>query len=88
MREGIVYMTIADRQYNQKLVFVFLQELAFAFQDELKNSYGSASNIDYLSKVETIEHQYAFLKFGKFAAHATSRRPLLQRARPLPTYHC
>ena len=56
-------------------MFVFLQELAFAFQDELKNSYGSASNIDYLSKVETIEHQYAFLKFGKFAAQSTPSWP-------------
>ena len=56
MREGIVYMTIAERQYNQKLVFVFLQECAHAFHDELKNTYGSANNIDYLSKVETIEN--------------------------------
>lgn len=48
-------MTIAERQYNQKLVFVFLQELAHAFHDELRNTYGHASNIDYLSKIETIE---------------------------------
>ena len=58
-------MTIAERQYNQKLVFVFLQEVAHAFHDELRNTYGSANNIDYLSKIETIENQYAFLKFGK-----------------------
>lgn len=64
-REGIIYMTIAERQYNQKLVFVFLQELAHAFHDELRNTYGSANNIDYLSKIETIEKQYSFLKFGK-----------------------
>lgn len=58
-------MTVAERQYTQKLVFVFLQEIAHAFQDELRNTYGSANNIDYLSKIETIENQYAFLKFGK-----------------------
>ena len=46
-REGIVYLTIADRAYNMKLVFVFLQEIALAFQDELRNTYGTASNIDY-----------------------------------------
>ena len=64
-RDGIVYITIAERQYNVKLVFVFLQEVALAFQDELRNTYGTASNIDYLSKIETIENQYTFLRFGK-----------------------
>ena len=58
-------MTIAERQYNQKLVFVYLQEVAHAFHDELRNTYGSSSNIDYLSKIETIENQYAFLKFER-----------------------
>ena len=54
-RGGIIYLTVAERQYNQKLVFVYLQEIAHAFQDELRNTYGSANNIDYLSKIETIE---------------------------------
>jgi hypothetical protein len=65
-REGIVYLTIAERQYNMKLVFVFLQEISLAFQDELRHTYGGASNIDYMSKIETIENQYTFLRFGKF----------------------
>ena len=69
-------MTIAERQYNQKLVFVFLQEVAHAFHDELRNTYGSANNIDYLSKIETIENQYAFLKFGK---SNLTRFPLVNR---------
>ena len=73
-----MYLTIAERQYNQKLVFVFLQEVAHAFKDELRNTYGSANNIDYLSKVETIENQYAFLKFGKWPR---ARPDLLRRAR-------
>ena len=60
-------MTIADRQYNNKLVFVYLTEIGEAFQEELRNTYGSANNIDYLSKIETIENQYAFLRFGKLA---------------------
>ena len=58
-------MTIAERHYNQKLVFVYLQEIANAFQDELRNTYGSSNNIDYSSKIETIENQYAFLKFER-----------------------
>ena len=65
-REGIVYLTIAERQYNMKLVFVFLQEIALAFKDELIHTYGGAGNIDYMSKIETIENQYTFLRFGKF----------------------
>ena len=65
-RDGIIYMTIAENKYNQKLVFVFLQEVAHAFLDELRNTYGSANNIDYLSKIECIENQYSFLKFGKY----------------------
>ena len=31
----------------------------------MRNTYGSSSNIDYLSKIETIENQYAFLKFER-----------------------
>ena len=62
---GIVYMTIADKNYNPKLAFIFLNEVANLFMDEIKNTYGTSSNIDYLSKLETIENQYAFLKFGK-----------------------
>ena len=64
-RDGIIYLTIAEKQYNLKLVFVFLQEVAECFKDELRNTYGSANNIDYLSKIENIDNQYAFLKFGK-----------------------
>ena len=54
-RQGIVYLTIAERHYNQKLVFVYLQEVANAFLEELRNTYGTSSNVDYMSKIETIE---------------------------------
>jgi hypothetical protein len=67
-REGIVYLTIAERNYNVKLVFVFLQEISLAFQDELRNTYGGAGNMDFMSKIETIENQYTFLRFGKFSS--------------------
>ena len=33
--------------------------------EELKNTYGSSSGLDYQSKIETIDNSYAFLKFGK-----------------------
>ena len=33
--------------------------------EELKNTYGSSSGMDYQSKIETIDNSYAFLKFGR-----------------------
>jgi vesicle transport protein SEC22 len=47
------------------LAFVYLQEICDAFIDELKNTYGT-SGVDYISKIETIENSYSFLKFGNF----------------------
>ena len=64
-KDGIVYLTIADKNYDKKLAHIFLIELSELFLDEIRNTYGTSPNIDYLSKVETIENQYAFLKFGK-----------------------
>jgi hypothetical protein len=63
--DGIVYLVIAERTYPQKLAFVFLKDLDDCFQEELKNSYGTTGGIDYLSKIETIESSYSFIKFGK-----------------------
>ncbi len=68
IQNGIVYLTIAERMYPQKLAFVFLKDIADSFQDELRNSYGTSAGIDYLSKIETIENSYSFLKFEKTIA--------------------
>ena len=65
-RQGVIYLTIAEARYNQKVAFVFLSELAVAFQDELRNTYGTTGNVDYRSKIETVENAYAFIKFGKW----------------------
>lgn len=56
---------IAERTYPQKLAFVYLKDLADCFQDELKTTYGTAGGVDYLSRIETIESSYSFIKFGK-----------------------
>ena len=64
-RDGVMYLTIAERSYNQKVAFVFLNQVANSFREELMNRYGTTGNVDYRSKVETIENQYAFIKFGK-----------------------
>lgn len=65
-------MTIADGGYTPKLAFVFLNEVAEAFMDELRNKYGTAGNIDYGSKLETIENMYSFNGFGKSCKHCLS----------------
>lgn len=57
-------MVLADSSYPQKLAHLYLQEVADLFQEELKASFGTQAGIDYESKIETIENQYAFLKFG------------------------
>jgi len=65
VQSGIVYLTLAERNYPQKLAFLFLKDISDSFQDELRNSYGTSGGIDYLSKIETIENSYSFLKFEK-----------------------
>ena len=44
---------------------MYLNEISDCFNEELKNTYGSSSGVDYQSKIETIDNSYAFLKFGK-----------------------
>jgi Regulated-SNARE-like domain len=60
-----VYLVIAEQSYPQKLAFVYLKDLAELFQEELKSSYGTTGGVDYLSRIETIENSYSFIKFGK-----------------------
>ena len=43
---------------------MYLNEISDCFNEELKNTYGSSSGVDYQSKIETIDNSYAFLKFG------------------------
>ena len=64
-KNGVAFLTLADKQYPQKLAFLYLQDIAEAFTDELRNKYGT-QGVDYQSKIETIDNSYAFLKFGKF----------------------
>lgn len=45
---------------------MFLGEVSDSFVAELQNTYGTGSGVDYQSKIETIDNQYAFIKFGKF----------------------
>jgi vesicle transport protein SEC22 len=55
VKSGIIYLTLADKKYPQKLAFLYLNEVQEAFQSELKNTYGSG-NVDFLSKIEAIDN--------------------------------
>ncbi len=69
-----MYLTLADQKYPQKLAFMFLGEVSESFQAELQNTYGSGAGVDHLSKIETIDSQYAFIKFGKFPTGLTGNQ--------------
>lgn len=58
-------MCLSDSKYPQKLAFMFLQEVQEAFVADLQNQFGSGSGVDHQSRIETIDNQYAFIKFGK-----------------------
>lgn len=70
VRNGVAFLTLAERKYPQKLAFLYLQDIADSFMDELKNTYGTTGGIDYQSKIEIIDNQYAFLKFGIHSIHS------------------
>lgn len=55
VKNGVIYLTLADKKYPQKLAFLYLNEVQEAFQSELKNTYGSG-NVDFLSKIEAIDN--------------------------------
>ena len=55
VKSGVVYLTLADQKYPQKLAFMFLSEISESFAGELQNTYGSGAGVDHLSKIETID---------------------------------
>lgn len=61
---GISYMTLCPKNFNRKAAFVFLDDIASDFQEELKLEFGTGST-DYMSKIETVERPYYFVKFDR-----------------------
>ncbi len=47
IRNGVAFLTLAENKYPQKLAFLYLQDIADSFMDELKNTYGTTGGIDY-----------------------------------------
>lgn len=61
--ENIVLLVVTDKNYPQKLAFCLLQDLKDSFIEEMKKVFGI--NVDYYSKIETIDKEYYFYKFEK-----------------------
>eukprot|EP00596_Hydrurales_sp_CCMP1899_P007681 CAMPEP_0119033658 /NCGR_PEP_ID=MMETSP1177-20130426/714_1 /TAXON_ID=2985 /ORGANISM="Ochromonas sp, Strain CCMP1899" /LENGTH=194 /DNA_ID=CAMNT_0006990571 /DNA_START=260 /DNA_END=841 /DNA_ORIENTATION=+ len=58
---GIVYLILTDKGYPKRLAFLFLEEMAKEFEADLKAEHGE----QWLSIVETVGRQYAFIKFDR-----------------------
>lgn len=61
-----MYLVITEKKYSQKLAFCLLEDLNSQFIEEMKSMFGST--VDYYSKVETINKEYFFYKFGKLSS--------------------
>lgn len=57
-------MILANKSYSQKLAFCLLDELNQLFLEELKNFFGF-HNVDYFSKLESLDRENVFIKFEK-----------------------
>lgn len=61
IEDGICYLTLTDKSYPKRLAFLFLEDVAKEFVDELKREHGDK----WLNVVETVGRQYAFIKFDR-----------------------
>ena len=59
---GICYLTLTDKTYPKRLVFLFLEEIAKEFIDSLKEEHGDDN---WRNSVETVGRQYAYIKFDR-----------------------
>jgi vesicle transport protein SEC22 len=59
---GICYLTLTDKIYPKRLVFLFLEEVAKEFVDSLRTEHGDEN---WRHCVETVGRQYAYIKFDR-----------------------
>lgn len=59
---GICYLTLTDKAYPKRLVFLFLEDLAKDFTDSLKEEHGEEN---WMHNMETVGRQYAYIKFDR-----------------------
>uniref|UniRef100_A0A0G4I3T2 Vesicle-trafficking protein SEC22b n=1 Tax=Chromera velia CCMP2878 TaxID=1169474 RepID=A0A0G4I3T2_9ALVE len=65
VEDGVCYMTLCQKNFPKKLSFAYLEDLHRAFLEELKKEFGTSSNVDYRSHIDTIEKPYYFIKFDR-----------------------
>ncbi|CAH0482131.1 unnamed protein product [Peronospora belbahrii] len=63
IQEEVCYLTLADRGFPKRLVFLYLDELHTGFIQELARESGGTNWRDV---VTTVARPYAFIKFDKF----------------------
>jgi vesicle transport protein SEC22 len=59
---GIIYLTLSPRSYPKRLAFLYLDEIASSFQQELSADYGEAN---WMDKISQAARPYQFIKFDK-----------------------
>jgi vesicle transport protein SEC22 len=60
--EGIVYLTLCEKNYPKRLAYLYLEDINDGFIAELSRDHGD----QWRNKVETAARPYAFIKFDKF----------------------
>lgn len=62
LRDGICYLTLTESSYPKRLAFLYLDEIADGFIQELSKDYGS----DWSRRIETAARPYEFIKLDTF----------------------
>jgi len=62
LRDGICYLTLTESSYPKRLAFLYLDEVADGFTQELHEEYGGA----WKSRIETAARPYEFIKLDTF----------------------
>jgi len=63
IRDGVCFLTLAESSYPKRLAFLYLDETADAFVEELCKDYGAA---EWRTAVETVARPYAFIKLDPY----------------------
>jgi len=62
IRDGICYLTLTESSYPKRLAFLYLDEVADGFIEELTKDYGDR----WLEEIQTAGRPYQFIKFDQF----------------------
>jgi vesicle transport protein SEC22 len=63
IRDGICFLTLTDASYPKRLIFLYLEETADGFVEELSKDYGQT---EWRVALETAARPYAFIKYDPY----------------------